>query len=92
MTTDPIFRLVSELIDVSTIVNDVVFTDVSDDGEMYTTYRIIRFTHTIENHPQHWTHQANIASLDGSVIGVALLDIRDRIVMSSQVVSTRSAT
>lgn len=92
MTTDPIFCLVSELIDASSFVDDAVFTDVSEDGEIYTTYRIVRITHTIESHPQQWSHQANVARLDGKVIGVALLEIKDRIVMSSKVVSTRTTT
>lgn len=77
--------LLSELSATTNFVDDDIFTEVSDDGERYTTYRIIRVTHTIAPNDESWTHLANVALLDGSAIAVALLNVRDRIVEDSRV-------
>ena len=92
MPTDPLFELVSELANVDDFVEEEVFTEVSDDGEIYTTYRIVRITDLISNHPERWTHRANVVRIDAPIIGVCLLRIEERIVMDAQVVFTRPAT
>lgn len=45
-------------LDVEAVVNDAVFTDVTEGGEVYSTYRIIRFVYEFDRHPQGWTHLA----------------------------------
>ena len=92
MPTDPHFELVSELASVADFVEEAMFTEVSEDGEIYTTYRIVRITDAAINHPERWTHRANVVRIDAPIIGVCLLRIEDRIVMDSRVVSTRPAT
>lgn len=81
----PEYLLLSEATSVSDFVDDPVFTDVTKDGEIYTTYRIIRFTHEIRNHPDQWTHLANVALEYDSGIGVAYLRIRHRIIEDSHI-------
>ena len=87
--TEPRFTLLSELSSNSDFVDDPVFTDVTDDGERYTLYRIARITHTIMGHPDGWTHMANV-SLEREIgLGVALLRIVDRLIEESSVTRTR---
>lgn len=81
----PTYVLLSELISVSEIIEDPLFTDVSRDGEIYTTYRIVRFTHEILNHSENWTHLANVALEYDTGFGVAFLRIRNRLVEDSRI-------
>lgn len=84
----PRYVLLSEATTISDYVDDPVFTDVTNDGETYTTYRIVRITHEIFEHPEEWTHLANV-SLEFSIgIGVALLLIRNKIVEASRIKPT----
>lgn len=62
-----------------------LFTDVTKDGEKYTTYRIVRITHEILNHPDDWTHLANVSLEYAIGIGVAYLRLRDGIVEESRI-------
>lgn len=81
----PQYSLLSEATSVEDFVDDPVFTDVTKDGEVYTTYRIVRFTHEISDHHENWTQLANV-SLEYSVgIGVAYLRIRNRIIEDSRI-------
>lgn len=68
-----------------TVVDDPEFTDVSRDGEIYTRYRIVRITHEAENHPDGWTHMANVVRVRRHALGVALLRVKDRIIEESRV-------
>lgn len=86
--TPPQYTLLSEATSVGDFVDDSVFTDVTNDGEIYTTYRIVRFTHEVSDHHENWTHLANV-SLEYSVgIGVAYLRIRNRIIEDSRIKPT----
>jgi hypothetical protein len=86
--TSPQYVLLSESTAVSDYVVNPVFTDVTNDGEIYTTYRIVRITHEIFEHSDGWTHLANV-SLEFSIgIGVALLLIRNKIVEASRIKPT----
>ena len=81
----PQFRLLSELSKVDDYLDDPVFTDVTASGEKYTTFRVVRVTHEVTDHPDGWTHVANVA-LERSVgIGTALLMIIDRAIEDSKV-------
>ncbi len=81
----PQYILLSEATTVEDFVDDPVFTDVTHDGEIYTTYRIVRFTHEIRGHHDDWSHLVNV-SLEFAVgIGVAYLRIRNRIVEDSRI-------
>ncbi len=79
------FRLLPEGFDLFTVVDDPEFTDVSRDGEIYTRYRIVRITHEVENHPDGWTHMANVVRVRKRALGVALLRVNDRIIEDSHV-------
>lgn len=81
----PHFILLSEATSVDDFVDDPVFTDVTNDGEIYTTYRIVRFTHEVQDHHETWTHMANVSLEYGVGIAVAYLRIRNRIIEDSRI-------
>lgn len=85
---DPDFRLLPESTAVDEIVDDPEFTDVTNDGETYTRYRVVRFTHESTASSGSWTHRANITRVRVPAIGVALLRVVDRIIDDSQVTMT----
>ena len=87
--TGPQYTLLSELSANTDFVDDPLFTDVTNDGETYTLYRIARFTHSIEGHPDGWTHMANVSPEREIGLGVALLRIVDRQIEESSVTRTR---
>lgn len=70
------------------IVNDDVFTEVSEDGEVYISYRIVRFTHALVDHPMGWTHVANVAAVHRQAIGVAHLEVSAREIVRAEVTLT----
>jgi len=86
--TTPQYILLSEATNVVDFVDDSVFTDVTRDGEVYTTYRIVRFTHEVVGHHENWTHLVNVSLEYGVGIGVAYLRIRNRIVEDSRIKPT----
>lgn len=81
----PHFVLLSEATSVDDFVDDPVFTDVTNDGEVYTTYRIVRFTHEVQEHHEGWTHLVNVSLEYGEGIAVAFLRIRNRIIEDSRI-------
>lgn len=83
--SDRWFRLLPEGFDLSTVVDDPEFTDVSRDGEIYTRYRIVRITHESVDHPDGWTHMANVVRVRKPALGVAMLLVRNRIIEVSRV-------
>jgi hypothetical protein len=86
--TTPRYVLLSEATTISDYVNNPVFTDVTNDGEIYTTYRIVRITHEIFEHSEEWTHLANV-SLEFSIgIGVAHLLLKNKVVEASRIKPT----
>lgn len=85
---EPEFRILSELLKVEDFVDDPVFTDVTDHGEIYTRYRITRFTHEIFEHPEGWTHLANVTPERQPGIGVAILRVEKRAIEESAVTMT----
>lgn len=74
------FRLLSEGVDTFSIVDDPEFSEVSLDGEIYTRYRIVRFTHEATDHPDGWTHMANVVRVRREALGVALLKVVNRVI------------
>ena len=66
-------------------VDDAEFTEVTEQGEVYTLYRVVRFTHTATNHPEGWTHLANVTQVRSLRIGVALLRVSDRAIVDTKV-------
>lgn len=83
--SDRWFRLLPEGFDLSKVVDDPEFTDVSRDGEIYTRYRIVRITHESVDHPDGWTHMANVVRVRKHALGVAMLLVRNRIIEDSHV-------
>lgn len=82
---DTRFELLSEIQASLDFVDDVEFADVTHQGEVYTLYRIVRFTHRVHDHPDGWTHMANVARVREPAFGVALLRIVDRVIEDSQI-------
>ena len=83
--TDARFELLPEGLDPAEIVDDVEFTEVTNHGEVYTLFRIVRFTHAVFGHPEGWTHMANVTRVRKPALGTALLRIVDRVVEESMV-------
>lgn len=81
-------RLLPEGQPVESLVDDPEFTEVTNNGEVYTLYRVIRFTHEIVDDPDGWTHLANISRVRIPAIGVAHLLIQDRIIHDCRVTLT----
>lgn len=71
--------------DTGAIVDDPEFTEVTNQGEVYTLYRVVRFTHEIFDHPQKWTHMANVVRVRRTALGVALLRVVDRAIDDAKV-------
>ena len=81
----PESRLLPEGMAVSECLDDPEFTDVTMDGEVYTLYRVVRLTHEFVDHPEGWTHLANVARVREPAIGVAHLLVRNRAIEESKV-------
>jgi hypothetical protein len=86
--TSPRYVLLSEGTAVSDYVDNPVFTDVTNDGEIYTTYRIVRITHEVFEHPDDWTHLANVTLEFNIGIGVAHLRLKNKLVEASHIKPT----
>jgi hypothetical protein len=86
--SSPQYVLLSEATSFSDYVDNPVFTDVTKDGEIYTTYRIVRITHEVIDHPDHWTHLANVSLEFNIGIGVAHLRLKDKVVEDSHIKPT----
>ena len=72
----------------SDYVENPVFTDVTNDGEIYTTYRIVRITHEVFEHPDDWSHLANVTLEFNIGIGVAHLRLKNKVVEASRIKPT----
>ena len=70
---------------VAAVVDNPIFTDVTDDGEHYTTYRIVRITHAFAAHPSGWTHIVVAAPLRSIGLFEAFLEVRRRVVERSAI-------
>jgi hypothetical protein len=86
--SSPQYVLLSEATSISDYVDNPVFTDVTEDGEIYTTYRIVRITHEVIDHPDHWTHLANVSLEFNIGIAVAHLRLKDKVVEDSHIKPT----
>ena len=82
---EPAYTVLSELLPVDHFLDDPVFTDVTGQGEIYTLFRVMRVTHTVDHHPDGWTHLANVARVREPAMGVAMLRIIDRQIDDSHV-------
>ena len=67
---------------VTDVVDDPLFTDVTEDGERYTQYLIVDFTYVFHNHPQGWTHLAVVMDRSQRV-HEAFLRVVDRVIEES---------
>ena len=67
------------------VVDDPEFTHITNNGEVYTLYRIVRFTHEVFDHPEGWTHMANVVRVRRRALGVALLRVVDRAIEDATV-------
>lgn len=88
----PTYRLLSELSRVEDHLDDAVFTDVTNDGETYTRYRVTRVTHEVSGHPREFTHMANVVEVRSTGMAVALLRVVNRAVEDSEVTVTQKPT
>lgn len=78
-------RLLPEGLPTTELVDDIEFTEVTDNGEVYTLYRIVRFTEEFIGHPEGWTHVANVVRVREPARGVSYLQIRDRSIHEARV-------
>lgn len=83
--SDQEFELLPEGYPVDSVVDDPVFTEVTSSGEMYTLYRIVRVTHIARDHPDGWTHRANVVRIHEPQLGVALLKVVNRVIRDARV-------
>ena len=83
--SDARFELLPEGLDPAEIVDDLEFTEVTNHDEVYTLFRIVRFTHAVFGHPEGWTHMANVVRVRRNALGTALLRIADRSIEESSV-------
>lgn len=90
MLNDDAFRILPEGTNVDDFVDNGVFTDVTEDGEVYTLYRIVRITHEATTPHVHWTHRANVTAVRSDQFGVALLRVLNRVIEDSQVTRTQN--
>lgn len=67
------------------IIENPIFTDVTDEGETYTTYRIVRILHLFDRHPAGWTHLAEVVPLRSTGRFEAYLEVVRRVVERSKV-------
>ena len=86
---DEFFTLLSELTRLGDFLVDPVFADVSQAGETYTSYTVIRITHDATDHPEGWTHLANVTRARDGATGVARLRIANRHIEESSVTHPR---
>lgn len=70
---------------VESVVDDAVFTDVTESGELYRTFRIIRFVYEFDAHPQGWTHLAVAVAERNSHEVEVFLQIENRVIEESYV-------
>lgn len=75
--------VLSESLEISDFVEYDVFTDVTKDGEIYTSYRIVRMTHAIIDDPDGWNYVANVVDINEGHMGVAYLKVEDRMINDS---------
>lgn len=82
---DDRFHLLPEGTPATDIVDDPEFTEVTHSGEVYTLYRIVRVTHEAFQHPDGWTHMANVVRVRTPALGVAVLRVVDRVIEDARV-------
>lgn len=70
---------------VVSVVDDPLFTDVTEGGEVYRTFRIVRFVYEFDCHPQGWTHLAVALAERNSHEVEAFLRVENRVVEESYV-------
>ncbi len=75
-------------LEVLDVVDDPVFTDVTENGEVYRKYRIVRFVYEFSRHPQGWTHLAVAVATRNSHEVEVFLHIVNRVVEESYVPTT----
>lgn len=78
-------RILPEGLRPEDVVDDLEFTEVTGRGEVYTLYRIVRFTNELTRHPEGFTHIANIVRVRTPAIGTALLRVESRSITDARV-------
>lgn len=86
--SNPHTIVLSESLETSDFVQYDIFTDVTEDGEIYTSYRIVRVTHAIVDDPDGWNYIANVVGIHEAHIGVADLKVVERMITDSRVTLT----
>lgn len=71
--------------EVADFIDDPLFTEVTDGGEVYTTYRVLKFTHAFSSHPSGWSHIAQVEDIYTHQVSEAFLEVSRRHVDRSQV-------
>lgn len=79
------FRLLPEATHVDEFVDCADFTVITGHGEIYTLFRIVRFTHEARDDAERWTHLANVARASDSAIGVGRLRVEARVIVDAEV-------
>lgn len=71
--------------EVADFIDESLFTEVTEGGEVYTTYRILKFTHAFSSHPSGWTHIAQVEDVYEHDLYEAFLEVYQRHIDRSQV-------
>ncbi|MFM2046345.1 MAG: hypothetical protein RL383_422 [Actinomycetota bacterium] len=88
--SEPLFTLLPEGTEVAHYLDDPLFTEVTEQGEVYTLFRVVRITHEVSGHPEGWTLLANVTRERNPAIGTALLRVESRSIEESKVSVNRS--
>lgn len=73
---------------VSLVLDDPVFTDVTEDGEVYRTYLVTSIVFEFTGHPEGWTHLVTVVHGDSQRQLEAFLKVADRSVDDSRVIGS----
>lgn len=79
------YRLLPETSRTSDLVECDEFTVVTGDGEIYTSFTIVRITHEATDARGAWTHLAEVTRITDGVVGKARLRIVARVIEESTV-------
>lgn len=78
--------------DVRSVVDDPIFTDVTEGGEVYRTYLITRIVYEFTNHPDGWTHLVEVLHGDVDRPLEAFVRVVDRAIDDSRLVGPGDPT
>lgn len=73
---------------VSLVLDDPVFTDVTEGGEVYRTYLVTSIVFEFTGHPEGWTHLVTVVHGDSHAETEAFLKVVGRSVDDSKIISS----